>query len=97
MPIVRRGARDYRRRLQKLVRRPPSAELGRRVLAVLRLMDGHSVTDVALMLEAARSSVYRWARRYNESGLTGLFGLQRGRRQRTVSAQLVSALRARWP
>ena len=51
MVIVKRAPRAYRRRLQKLARRPPNVELGRRVLAMLRLMDGHSVTDVALMLE----------------------------------------------
>lgn len=44
------------------------------------------------MLEAARSSVYRWTHRYRCSGLAGLCGARRGRPQRTVSEKLVGAL-----
>ena len=64
MTIVERALRQYIRRLQKLTRGARNGEVGRRILGILRLMDGYSVSEVAVMLDAARSSLYRWARRY---------------------------------
>ena len=57
MSIVVRAARSERRRLQRLVRKPKTPGLARRALAILRLMDGHSVAEVAGLVEAARSTV----------------------------------------
>ena len=71
------------------VRRPPDVGTRRRLLAILRLMGGYSVVEAATLLEAARSPVYRWADRYRDGGLCALVGHRRGRRQRTVSAELI--------
>lgn len=94
MSIVKRAGRGERRRLQRMVRRPADAEEGRRALAVLRLMDGWSVVAVAEAVEAARSSVYRWAAWYREAGVGGLHTAPRGREQRTVTGELVAAVRS---
>lgn len=92
MPIVERGPRAERRRLQHLVRKPTDVDEGRRALAILRLMDGATVAQVSGLLEAARSSVYRWAKRYQQFGLAGLLSATRGRVHRTVTHELIERL-----
>ncbi len=92
MPIVERVPRAERRRLQRMVRKPSDAEEGRRALAILRVMDGATVAEVGVLLEAARSSVYRWVSRYRELGLVGLRTGTRGRCHRTVTDELVEQI-----
>jgi len=92
MPIVERARRNVRRQLKSIVRRPLQPEMGRRALAVLRLMDGASVAQVAALVEAARSTIYRWARWYRAGGLEALCGTRRGRRAWTVDERLCTAL-----
>ena len=52
--------RAQRRRLERQVHKSSDALLVRRILAVLYLADGQSVSAVARRLAAARSSVGRW-------------------------------------
>ena len=92
MPIVERGPRAERRRSQHAVRKPADADEGRRALAILRLMDGATVTEASGLLEAARFSVYRWVKRYHQLGLAGLHSDSRGRVHRTVTHELIERL-----
>ncbi|MCP5150375.1 MAG: IS630 family transposase [Chromatiales bacterium] len=93
MSIVVRAPRPERRRLQRMVRRPADCEEGRRAMAILRLMDGRAVSEVATMVESARSSVYRWVGRYQSDGLSGLATGRRGRQVSTVTETLKTRLR----
>jgi transposase len=43
-----------------------------RYLAVLEVLDGTPVTEVAQRFGVARQTVHRWVARYRESGLDGL-------------------------
>ena len=92
MLIVERAPRAERRQLQRMVRKPSDTEEGRRALALLRLMDGASVAEVASLVEAARSSVYRWTDRYREQGVSGLCTGARGRSRRTVTHEVIAEL-----
>ena len=92
MSIVEQPSCQERNRLQELARKPCEPEAGRRALAILRLMDGYSVSDVARLLNAARSSVYRWVQTFRDGGIDALIATRRGRRQWTVTAQLCDAL-----
>ena len=40
--------------------------------AVLEVLDGASVTDVAVLYGVSRKTVHKWLRRYAEEGLKGL-------------------------
>ena len=65
--------RAQRRRLERQVHKSSDALLVRRILAILYLADGQSVSAVARRLAAARSSVGRWRalwQSYGEAGLT---------------------------
>lgn len=64
--------RPERRRLEKIVQRSKDKRFSRRTNAVLLVHKGHSRTDVAQLLNAARSSVNRWCKWYEEAGIDGL-------------------------
>ena len=92
IPDLRRAER---RRLQRLVRKSRDSAVIRRALALLQLDTGKRPTEVARVLSAARSSVYRWSNWFAEYGVDGLLSLPRGRQKTTVSdpvVQLVSGL-----
>jgi transposase len=92
MSIVDRAPRGERRRLKKMIQRSRDVEEVRRATAILGLMNGESVTSVAERGAAARSTVYRWVGWYQSAGIDGLLSSPRGRRQWTVTDELVDKL-----
>lgn len=64
--------RAQRRRIERLARRERDAELRQRCRIVLLLNEGLGATEVHRRLGAARSTVYRVARRFAEEGEHGL-------------------------
>jgi transposase len=66
----------------------------RRATGLLNLMNGASVSEVALRLAAARSTVYRWVSWYQRGGLEALRSARRGRLHWTVTDALVEAMLA---
>jgi transposase len=84
--------RAARRRLQRMARKSRDAQEVRRALAVLRRSEGYSVTDVSVLLSAARSSIYRWLAWFWEGGVEGLRSRRGGRARSTVSERVVSLL-----
>ncbi len=71
--------RAERRRLEKIVQRSKDKSFCRRANAVLLVHKGQSRKRVALLLSAARSSVSRWCKRYEESGIDGLKDAEHGK------------------
>ena len=64
--------RAERRRLEKIVQRSKDKRFSRRANAILLIHSGQSRKRVAMLLSAARSSVNRWCKWYEESGVEGL-------------------------
>ena len=81
------------RRLERQVHKSRDALLVRRILAVLYLADGQSVSAVARRLAAARSSVGRWRALWQSYGEAGLAPCRGGRPVRTMTAPVLTALR----
>lgn len=95
MSIVDRAARGERRRLQHMIQRSREVEEVRRATAILALMDGESVTQVAKRGAAACSTVYRWVSLYQTAGISELRGSRRGRSHWTVTNDLIEKSRCR--
>jgi len=64
--------RPVRRRLKQVVRKSRDSHHSRRANALLLLWEGHSKSQVARLLQAARSSIDDWLRRYEVAGEAGL-------------------------
>ena len=79
MSIGLRLRADEGHALQRLVREGQCREEVRRTLAMLRLTGGHSVSEVARLVEAARSSASRWLEALRRDGVGGLRQGRRGR------------------
>ena len=71
--------RAERRSLQKILQRSKDKRFSRRANAVLLVHNGHSRSQVALLLSAARSSVNRWCKGYLESGIDGMKDVVQGK------------------
>lgn len=84
--------RPVRRRLKKIVQKSPDKDYVRRAQALLHLAAGCTVTRAAQLVFAARSSVGRWRRLYEEFGEEGLAPSPRGREAWTVTDELGKAL-----
>ncbi|MCA9520417.1 MAG: helix-turn-helix domain-containing protein [Myxococcales bacterium] len=76
-----------RRRLQHLVREAAADGVGRRPKAILLAERGIPIVGVAQLLQAARSSLYRWIDWFNSGGENEL---HRRRPKTTVSLKLVA-------
>lgn len=85
--------RAQRRRLERQVHKSSDALRVRRMLAVLYLADGQSVSAVARRLAAARSSVGRWRALWHSYGEAGLTPCRGGRPVRTMTEPVLAALR----
>lgn len=71
--------RPERRRLEKIVQRSKDKRFSRRANAVVLVHKGRSRAEVAKVLAAARSSVNRWCKWYEEDGIEGLKDLKPGK------------------
>jgi transposase len=68
--------------MQKEIHKTRDKNHARRLMAMLMLHEGDSVTDVAQRLCAARSSVGRWINWFTLFGIEGLKSLPPGRQKR---------------
>ena len=70
--ILPRISRPEKRRLKKRIRNIADGPMKTRYLIVINLAEGRGATDTASALNVSRSTVYRVAERYRESGESGL-------------------------
>ncbi len=84
--------RPVRRRLKQVVRKSKDSNHSRRANALLLLWEGHSKSQVARLLQAARSSVDDWLRRYEMAGEAGLIPEPPGPPETTVNDTLCRRL-----
>lgn len=92
MGIVLRARGTQRRKLRTMAQRSKDSAVARRALAVLALLNGRSVAQVSASMAAARSSVYRWAGWFVESGVRGLERDPGGRPRSSVTDECLQAL-----
>ncbi|WP_133148742.1 helix-turn-helix domain-containing protein, partial [Photorhabdus laumondii] len=79
MPIIAPIPRNERRQMKKIIQNTRDKDYARRLMAILMLHRGESVSLVAKTLCASRSSVYRWINWLTLYGLEGLKSLPVGR------------------
>ncbi|WP_387692554.1 IS630 family transposase [Photorhabdus sp. RM71S] len=79
MPIIALIPRNERRQMKKIIQRTRDKNYARRLMAILMLHRGESVSQVARTLCAGRSSVNRWINWFTLYGLEGLKSLPAGR------------------
>ena len=80
-PAAKRLTSVDRRRLQRALSATGGARVYRRLEAVLLVAEGHSISEAARRVRAARLSVQRWAARYLTSHDAGVLA-DRSRRGR---------------
>jgi transposase len=86
--------RSAREELEAVARRGQPGYVRIKALALLNVADGTSVSEVARTLRVSRVSVYRWQRRYGETGVAGLVvQAGRGRRSTVDLSELESFIR----
>jgi transposase len=85
--------RAERRRLKKKLYKTKDKDHCRRLNAILLLSEHKSVTEVAKLLVAARSSINRWIHWYTDSGIDGLESSTRGRTAVLPYLQIVGVLK----
>lgn len=93
MPIIAPIPRNERRQMQKIIHKIPDKNHARRLMALLMLYRGESVSDVARTLCCARSSVGRWINWLTLSGPEGLKSLPAGRSRRWSFEHICTLLR----
>ena len=84
--------RPIRRRLKHTVQKSPDRNHVRRAMALLHLAQGHSLSETARQVCAARSTVGQWRGLYEEYGEWGLEPASRGRSPWTVTEEVMVAL-----
>ena len=84
--------RPVRRRLKRVVRKSKDANHCRRANALLLLWEGYCKSQVARLLQAARSTVDDWLCRYETYGEAGLVPERPGSPETTVNDTLRSRL-----
>jgi len=82
MSIIAPIPRTERRLMQKTIHKTRDKNHARRLTAMLMLHQGMTVTEVAKMLCAARSSIGRWINWFTLHGVEGLKSLRPGRAAR---------------
>lgn len=92
MAIVVRAKGTQKRKLKTMAQRSKDRDVTRRALAVLALLNGRSVSEVADSMVAARSTVYRWVGWFLAEGTRGLCRSAGGRARRTVTDECLDAL-----
>ena len=89
---IRSMPRPVRRRLKRTVQRSKDRDHVRRALALLNLAGGRTVSEVARLVCAARSTIGRWRELYLEYGEDGLEPALRGRSRWTVTEEVTSKI-----
>ena len=80
-------------RLYKELRGCADAKRKTRLLVIINLANGRSVTTTAVVLRIPRSTVYRVAERFYESGLAGLEDGRRNNGRRKITEKYLASLR----
>ena len=92
MPIIAAIPDEERRLMRKEAQLTRDKNHARRLIAILMLHQGMTVTDVARLLCAARSSVGRWINWFTLHGIDGLKSLKPGRTPRWPVADILHIL-----
>ncbi|HBI5122617.1 IS630 family transposase [Salmonella enterica] len=92
MPIIAAIPDEERQLMRKEAQQTHDKNHARRLIAMLMLHQGMTVTDVARLLCAARSSVGRWINWFTLHGVEGLKSLRPGRAPRWPVADILQLL-----
>ncbi|PHM55179.1 integrase [Xenorhabdus stockiae] len=92
MAIVPPIPRNERRQMRKIVQKTADKNYARRIMAILLLHQGASVSQVAKTLCTVHSSVWRWIDRFKALGWAGLYPLSAGRHPRWNLTPLLPVL-----
>lgn len=92
MPIIAAIPDEERQLMRKEAQQTHDKNHARRLVAMLMLHQGMTVTDVARLLCAARSSVGRWINWFTLHGAEGLKSLRPGRAPRWPVADILQIL-----
>ncbi|MFP9230872.1 DDE endonuclease [Pectobacterium cacticida] len=92
MPIIAAIPDEERQLMRKEAQLTRDKNHARRLIAILMLHQGMTVTDVARLLCAARSSVGRWINWFTLHGAEGLKSLRPGRAPRWPVADILQIL-----
>ncbi|MCA6939540.1 MULTISPECIES: IS630 family transposase [Pectobacterium] len=92
MPIIAAIPDEERRLMRKEAQQTRDKNYSRRLIAILMLHKGMTVTDVSRLLCAARSSVGRWINWFILQGVEGLKSLKSGRAPRWPVADILHVL-----
>lgn len=92
MPIIAAIHDEERQLMRKEAQQTYDKNHARRLIAMLMLHQGMTVTDVARLLCAARSSVGRWINWFTLHGVEGLKSLRPGRAPRWPVADILQLL-----
>ncbi|ELL2221992.1 IS630 family transposase [Salmonella enterica] len=92
MPIIAAIPDEERQLMRKEAQQTHDKNHARRLIAMLMLHQGMTVTDVAGLLCAARSSVGRWINWFTLHGVEGLKSLRPGRAPRWPVADILQLL-----
>lgn len=92
MPIIAPIPDEERQLMRKEAQQTHDKNHARRLIAMLMLHQGMTITDVARLLCAARSSVGRWINWFTLHGVEGLQSLRPGRAPRWPVADILQLL-----
>ena len=90
MPILPPLPRPQRRRIHKIIHATRDKGHARRLMAILLLHEGRTITDVHHLTGAARSTIGRWLRWYRDEGVGALETLPAGRAPVLPVAKIVT-------
>lgn len=86
-------SRAQHRRVCRLIKKADEPGTARRAIAVKQMGECSTKTEVADRVDAARSSVNRWEKRFRADGVYGLKPAKQGAPKTTVNTELVMTLR----
>ncbi|ENC9558611.1 IS630 family transposase [Aeromonas hydrophila] len=92
MPILPPLPRPQRRRIHKIIHATRDKGHARRLMAILLLHEGRTITDVHHLTGTARSTIGRWLRWYRDEGVGALEALPAGRAPILPVAKIVTLL-----
>ncbi|MBA0020495.1 helix-turn-helix domain-containing protein, partial [Xenorhabdus nematophila] len=75
MPIIAPIPRSERRQMKKFIHKTRDKDYARRLMALLMLHEGKTVSALSRTLHCSRSSVNRWINWFTLYGLEGLKSL----------------------
>lgn len=92
MTIVVRCTPAQQQQLRRVAQSAPDRQLARRAMAIYELAQERTVSEVAELVCAARSTLYRWVAWFCAQGIDGLVRGRGGRPVRTVTGEVIERL-----